>query len=174
MTSTGGTTQVSAITEPGNTFAMLLLQQGLNYYNEEQTKTTFDTQEAVNAFDTWTKFYTTYSFQQTYDAFTRFRTGDMPVVIQNYTFYNQLSVAAPEIKGCWGFQPVPGTVQEDGTINHAANSNGSGAIILTKAADQEGAWDFIKWFTSTDAQVKYGNNIESILSLIHISEPTRH
>ena len=163
ITSTGGTTQVSAITEPGNTFAMLLLQQGLNYYNEEQTKTTFDTQEAVNAFDTWTKFYTTYSFQQTYDAFTRFRTGDMPVVIQNYTFYNQLSVAAPEIKGCWGFQPVPGTVQEDGTINHAANSNGSGAIIFTKAADQEGAWDFIKWFTSTDAQVKYGNNIESIL-----------
>lgn len=163
MTSTGGTTQVSAITEPGNTFAMLLLQQGLNYYNEEQTKTTFDTQEAVNAFDTWTKFYTIYSFQQTYDAFTRFRTGDMPVVIQNYTFYNQLSVAAPEIKGCWGFQPVPGTVQEDGTINHAANSNGSGAIIFTKAADQEGAWDFIKWFTSTDAQVKYGNNIESIL-----------
>lgn len=163
MTSTGGTTQVSAITEPGNTFAMLLLQQGLNYYNEEQTKTTFDTQEAVNAFDTWTKFYTTYSFQQTYDAFTRFRTGDMPVVIQNYTFYNQLSVAAPEIKGCWGFQPVPGTVQEDGTINHAANSNGSGAIIFTKAADQDGAWDFIKWFTSTDAQVKYGNNIESIL-----------
>ena len=163
MTSTGGTTQVSAITEPGNTFAMLLLQQGLNYYNEEQTKTTFDTQEAVNAFDTWTKFYTTYSFQQTYDAFTRFRTGDMPVVIQNYTFYNQLSVAAPEIKGCWGFQPVPGTVQEDGAINHAANSNGSGAIIFTKAADQEGAWDFIKWFTSTDAQVKYGNNIESIL-----------
>lgn len=163
MTSTGGTTQVSAITEPGNTFAMLLLQQGLNYYNEEQTKTTFDIQEAVNAFDTWTKFYTTYSFQQTYDAFTRFRTGDMPVVIQNYTFYNQLSVAAPEIKGCWGFQPVPGTVQEDGTINHAANSNGSGAIIFTKAADQEGAWDFIKWFTSTDAQVKYGNNIESIL-----------
>lgn len=163
MTSTGGTTQVSAITEPGNTFAMLLLQQGLNYYNEEQTKTTFDTQEAVNAFDTWTKFYTTYSFQQTYDAFTRFRTGDMPVVIQNYTFYNQLSVAAPEIKGCWGFQPVPGTAQEDGTINHAANSNGSGAIIFTKAADQEGAWDFIKWFTSTDAQVKYGNNIESIL-----------
>ncbi len=163
MTSTGGTTQVSAITEPGNTFAMLLLQQGLNYYNDEQTKTTFDTQEAVNAFDTWTKFYTTYSFQQTYDAFTRFRTGDMPVVIQNYTFYNQLFVAAPEIKGCWGFQPVPGTVQEDGTINHAANSNGSGAIIFTKAADQEGAWDFIKWFTSTDAQVKYGNNIESIL-----------
>lgn len=64
---------------------------------------------------------------------------------------------------CAASPRTQGTVQEDGTINHAANSNGSGAIIFTKAADQEGAWDFIKWFTSTDAQVKYGNNIESIL-----------
>jgi ABC-type glycerol-3-phosphate transport system substrate-binding protein len=162
-TSSGGVTTVSAITETGNTFAMLLLQQGLNYYTDDQSATTFDDIKAINAFDTWTKFYTTYSFDQTYDKFTRFRTGDMPVLISDYTFYNQLSVAAPEIKGCWGFQSVPGTVQEDGTINHAASSEGSSAIIFTKAADQEGAWDFIKWFTDTEAQVKYGNNIESIL-----------
>ena len=71
--SVGGQTYISPITEAGNTFAMLLLQQGLNYYNEEQTKTTFDTQEAINAFDMWTKFYTTFSFDQTYDAFTSFQ-----------------------------------------------------------------------------------------------------
>ena len=161
--SVGGQTYISPVTEAGNTFAMLLLQQGLNYYTDDQSQTTFDTQEAINAFDTWTKFYTTYSFEQTYDAFTRFRTGDMPIVIQNYTFFNQLTVAAPEIKGCWNFQPVPGTVQEDGTINHAANSQGSGAIIFKKAPDQEGAWEFIKWFTSKEIQVEYGNDIESIL-----------
>ena len=34
---------------------------------------------------------------------------------------------------------------------------------MVLSTTQEGAWDFIKWFTSTDAQVKYGNNIESIL-----------
>ena len=163
ITNTNGQTYVSAITETGNTFAMMLLQQGLNYYTDDQTKTTFDTPQAINAFDSWTKFYTTYSFEQTYDAFTRFRTGDMPVVIKDYSFYNQLSVAAPEIKGCWGFQPVPGTVDENGNVNHAANSEGNAAIVFTKAKDQEGAWDFVKWFTSTDAQVKYGNNIESIL-----------
>ena len=161
--SVGGQTYISPVTEAGNTFAMLLLQQGLNYYDEAQTKTTFDTQEAINAFDTWTKFYTTYSFNQTYDAFTRFRTGDMPVVIQNYTFFNQVKVAAPEIAGCWDFQPVPGTLQADGTINHAANSQGSGAIIFKKAKNQESAWEFIKWFTSKDIQAEYGNDIESIV-----------
>ena len=119
--------------------------------------------EAVQAFEKWTDFYTKYSFVQTYDAFSRFRTGEYPIVIANYTFFNQLAVASPEIKGLWDFCQVPGTLREDGTVSHAANSTGSGAVIFKKVSNKENAWKFIKWFTSTDAQVKYGNNIESIL-----------
>ena len=171
MGGTSGVTTISPVTEAGNTFAMLLLQQGVNYYNDEKTKTNFDTQEAVNAFDQWTEFYTKYSFSQTYDAFTRFRQGDMPVLIQNYTFFNQLSVAAPEIKGCWDFMHVPGTENENGSvtladgrkISIASCSTGSGAIIFTSCPDKEGAWEFIKWFTSDETQVAYGNDIESVL-----------
>ncbi|MBR1764759.1 MAG: extracellular solute-binding protein [Ruminococcus sp.] len=156
---------ISPVTEAGNTFASMLLQHGINYYNEEQTRTNFDTQEAIDAFDAWTKFYTTYSFEQTYDAFTRFRQGDMPVLIQNYTFFNQLTVAAPEIKGCWNFRPMPGTKQADGTINHASCSTGSGAVIFSKLSEdkQKDAWEFIKWFTSAETQRAYGNDIEAIL-----------
>ncbi|MBR1864161.1 MAG: extracellular solute-binding protein [Ruminococcus sp.] len=162
-TASAGVTTVSAVTENGNTFAMMLLQQGLNYYTPDLKKTTFDQQPAIEAFDTWTKFYTTYSFQQTYDAFTRFRQGDMPVLVQDYAFYNQLTAAAPEIKGCWSFRPVPGTFDKDGNLNHAANSEGSGCIIFNKVEDKQAAWDFIKWFTSAEIQAKYGNNIESVL-----------
>ncbi len=156
---------ISPVTEAGNTFASMLLQKGVNYYDEGQTKTNFDTQEAIDSFDAWTKFYTTYSFEQTYDAFTRFRQGDMPVLIQNYTFFNQLTVAAPEIKGCWSFQPMPGTVQADGTINHASCSQGSAAIIFSTLDEdkQKDAWEFIKWFTSDETQTSYGNDIEAIL-----------
>lgn len=155
---------VAPSTEVGHTFAMLMLQSGLNYYNDEQTETTFDSVEAVNAFDTWIKFYTTYKFDQTYDAFSRFRTGEAPIVIQNYcTFYNQLNVAAPEIKGAWDFCPVPGTRREDGTISHAANSSGSGFIILKDCKNVEGAWEYIKWFTSTDTMITYGQNVEGVM-----------
>ena len=161
-----GVTQISATTEAGNTFAMLLLQQGINYYNEDQTKTNFDTNEAVNAFDKWTKFYTTYSFSQTYDAFTRFRMGDMPIIINNYGFANQLATAAPEIKGCWDFQPVPGTVQPDGSINHAASSAGAGVVVFKKAPNVDDAWDFVKWFTSTEVQTSYGQDIEAVLGTL--------
>jgi ABC-type glycerol-3-phosphate transport system substrate-binding protein len=156
---------ISPTTESGNTFASLLLQQGLNYYNEDQSKTNFDDQRAIDAFDMWTKFYTTYSFQQAYDAFSRFRQGDMPVVIQNYTFYNQLTVAAPEIKGCWSFQPIPGTKQEDGSINHTSCSQGAAGVVFSKLDKdkQREGWEFLKWFTSDETQTTYGNDIEAIL-----------
>ncbi len=157
-------TAVAPSTEVGHTFAMLMLQSGQGYYNEDQTATNFDTVEAVNAFDMWTKFYTTYNFDQTYDAFTRFRTGEAPIVIQNYnTFYNQLNVAAPEIKGAWDFAPVPGTRREDGTVSHAANSSGSGFIILKDCKNVQGAWEYIKWFTDTDTMIAYGQNVEGVM-----------
>lgn len=158
-----GVTTVSTVTECGSTFASLLLQQGLNYYTEDESQTTFDTQEAVSAFEKWTKFYTTYSFEQTYDAFTRFRTGDMPILIKEYNFFNQLTVAAPEIKGCWDFMQIPGTLQEDGTISHASNSSGTCGVIFKECENQEAAWEFMKWFTSTESQIEYANDIEAIM-----------
>lgn len=155
---------VSPATEAGHTFALLMLQSGTNYYNEDQTATNFDSQAAVDAFAKWTDFYNVYKFDQTYDAFTRFRTGESPIVIQNYcTFYNQLNVAAPEIKGLWDFCAVPGTERADGTISHASNSNGSGAIILSDCENKEGAWEFIKWFTDTETMVDYAQNVEGVM-----------
>lgn len=154
---------ISPATEAGHTFAMLLLQKGVNYYNDQQTASTFDTIEAVQSFEEWTDFYTKYSFEQQYDAFSRFRTGEYPVVIANYTFYNQLAVASPEIKGLWDFCQVPGTLREDGTVSHAANSSGAGAVIFKKVKNKENAWKFIKWFTDTDTQIHYGTQIEGLL-----------
>ena len=154
---------ISPATEAGHTFSMLLLQKGKNYYNEAQTKSTFDTIEAVQAFEEWTDFYTKYSFVQSYDAFSRFRTGEYPIVIANYTFFNQLAVASPEIKGLWNFCPVPGTKDKNGNISHAANSTGSGAVIFKKVKNKQNAWEFIKWFTEKDTQTEYGTQIEGLL-----------
>ena len=156
-------TAISPATEEGHTFALLMLQSGLNYYNEAQTETTFNSQEAVEAFDIWTKFYTTYGFDQAYDAFSRFRTGESPIVIQDYCgFYNQLNTAAPEIKGLWDFAPVPGTPGENG-VNHAANSNSSGAMILSSCKNPENAWTFIKWFSDTPQMTEYASNVEGVM-----------
>jgi ABC-type glycerol-3-phosphate transport system substrate-binding protein len=161
---TGGATAISPSVEIGHPFAMMMLQRGNDWYNEDFTETTFTTPDAYESFEMWTDFYNIYKFDQVYDAFTRFRTGESPIVIQNYnTFYNQLNVAAPEIKGLWGFTLVPGTELADGTISHAANSQGTGAIILATCNNMEGAWKFISWFTDAEQQVEYARNVEGVL-----------
>ncbi len=154
---------ISPATETGHTFAVLLLQKGKNYYNDKLTASSLDTIEAVQSFEEWTDFYTDYCFEQTYDAFSRFRTGEYPIVIANYTFFNQLTAASPEIRGLWDFCPVPGTERADGTVSHAANSNGAGAVIFNKVKNKENAWEFIKWFTDTETQVQYASQIEGLL-----------
>ncbi len=159
----GTNATISAATESGHTFATLMLQNGVSYYNDTLTQTNFDSIEAVQAFEQWTDFYTKYAFEQSYDGFSRFRTGEYPIVISDYSFYNQLTVASPEIKGLWDFTVIPGTEQEDGTVSHAVNSTSSGAVIFNQCEDKEGAWEFIKWFTSTDVQVEYGTQIEGLL-----------
>ena len=157
----------SSIFESGDTFSMLVLQTGNNMYVDDLSKTTFDKKEIVDVFKKWTDFYTIYDFEQTYDPFTRFRTGEMPIVINNYNFFNQLSVSAPEIKGLWDFTHVPGTPEDTdihgnpiGKISYAANSSSSGAVIFSKCLDKNAAWEFIKWFTSDDVMITYGRTIE--------------
>lgn len=153
----------SSVFDAGDTFVMLMLQRGQNIYTDDLTRTTYDNETSLEAFEMWTDFYRVYTLDQTYDAFSRFRTGEMPIVVQPYTFYNQLSVSAPEIKGLWDFTLVPGTEQEDGTVNHTVNSSTSGALIFNKVSNTNAAWEFIKWFTSTDVQVEYGRTIEALL-----------
>lgn len=157
---------ISPATESGHTFAMLMLQQGLTYYNDDMSASVLDSIQAVRAFEQWTDFYTDYSFEQSYDAFSRFRTGEYPIVIANYSFAGQLESASPEIKGLWDFCKVPGTIRDDGTVSHAANSTGSGAVIFSSSDKKEQAWEFIKWFTQDDIQARFGNRTEGILGTI--------
>ena len=117
----------------------------------------------MQAFEKWTDLYSDYRFEQVYDPFSRFRDGTYPLVIQNYTFCNQLKSAAPEINGLWDFTLVPGTRLPDGSVSHAANSTGSGAVIFTKTKNKEAAWEFLKWFSSTEVQTSYGNLVEGLL-----------
>ena len=156
----------SSIFESGDTFSMLVLQTGNNMYVDDLSRTTFDQKVIVDAFKQWTDFYTIYDFEQTYDPFTRFRTGEMPIIINNYPFFNQLTVSAPEIKGLWDFTHVPGTAVKDengdptGEIRYAANSSSAGAVIFKKCVDTNAAWEFIKWFTSDEVMTSYGRTIE--------------
>lgn len=144
-------------------FAMLLYQHGGRYYNEDATASALDSDIAVRAFKEYCKFYTDYRLDRETPVDQRFRNGEAPIVIADYTLYNQLQVSAPDIKGLWGFTMVPGTVRDDGTVDHSVTSTGSAAIIMSQAKDKEAAWEFLKWWVSTETQVQYGREMEALM-----------
>ena len=146
-----------------NIFPSLLMQNGLSLYSEDGKKTNLLSAESMEVFGTWTDYYRKMKFPVTLDFSNRFRTGTTPLGISSYTLYTTLKVAASEIDGLWGVTPIPGTVREDGTIDHTSSGGGTGCAILKISKNPEAAWEFLKWWTDTETQLIYSNNIESIL-----------
>lgn len=144
-------------------FAMLLYQNSGEYYNTDTTRSALDSDEAINAFKEYTEFYTDYKLDRETSVENRFRTGECPIIVADYTVYNTLQVSAPDIKGLWGFTRVPGTVKEDGSVDHTVSSTGLGCVMMESAKDKESAWEFMKWWTSADIQTLYGRELEGLM-----------
>jgi len=150
-------------------FLTFLFQQGGELYLEDGIATALDSETAISSFRRWTELYELYKLPLAYDAANRFRIGEMPLLVANYTLYNTLSVFAPEIRGRWGFTLVPGTLQPDGTLDRTVPggsvgvTSGAACIIMKDAKNVEDAWEFLKWWTSTETQVRYGREQESLL-----------
>lgn len=153
----------AAGTANNSIFDTLLFQNDGMYYSDDKSKTGFDEPEALKAFKQWTEFYTRYKFPMEYDFYSRFRTGEMPLAIDNYVMYNKLAVGAPEIKNLWEMIPIPGTLCADGSINRTSVGAGQSALIFNKTKNKDGAWEFLKWFTSEEMQAEFGVNIEALM-----------
>jgi len=148
---------------PGSPYDSMILQSDSEYYNEDLTKVMLDSPEGIEVFKVWTNLYTLYGTDVYYDLFNRFRTGEMPLGIADYTFYNQLMVAAPQIKGLWKMYLFPGTEKDDGSIDRTVAGNGTASIIFNSSDNVDSAWEFLKWWVSVDVQAKFGKEIEAVL-----------
>ena len=143
----------------------MIYQNGGEIYDEDAKRTLVASEAGVAGFSQYTSLYNDYGLPVIFDFPSRFRSGQMPIGIQNYNVYNTLMVSAPEIRGLWDFTLFPGTMKEDGTIDHTVQTNGLGCMMI--ATDNEktkqNAWEFMKWWVSADAQVRFGREMESIL-----------
>lgn len=150
------------------TFDKFLVQNGGTYYNSNLSKTRFTDEVAYKAFEEWVELYSKYGLDRSFDFYSRFRTGEMPLSIQMYTAYNQLKTAAPELNGLWTIAPIPGTVQEDGSIDISETSIVTGCILL-KAAEKKGITEaasiFLSWWASADTQAAYARELEATLGI---------
>lgn len=154
----------NGVQNPDTTGMMALLYQyGGQLYTDDNKRTLLDSEKSVEAFEFFTRFYTHYSLPKQYDFVNRFRTGEMPIGIQDYSNFNILSVFAPEIRGLWEFSLVPGIVKEDGTVDHSVPFGGTCCMLLKDADDYEAAWTFLKWWVSSETNTRFGRELESIM-----------
>ena len=145
------------------TFATLLFQQGGGYYAADRRSTALKDNRAVETFTRYTRLFSDYGLPLSYDFYNRFCSGEMPLAIADYTEYNRLVVAAPEIAGLWAMAPVPGTLQPDGTLDRQVLSGGGwGGYILAGTARPEEAWSFLRWFAGADTQAEFGRRSEAV------------
>lgn len=151
------------------TLYALIYQNGGAIYKEDATGTRLAEEAAVTAFDFYTALYTDYGLPQEFDFLSRFRSGEMPLGIADFTTYNFLTVSAPEIRGLWDFALIPGTFKKDAqgrmVLDRAAHSQGA-SCMMVKNDDKlvrEQAWEFMKWWTGKEAQVRFGREIEAVL-----------
>ena len=156
-------TVVSAGMGSQTLYPALMLQSGGCFYTDDLQQTDLESPEAFAAFKMWTDFYNQYSFTLYKDDYSRFRTGEIPLTIANYTFYNQLSVAAPEIHNLWEMVPIPGTKKADGTIDRSESASGTACIMLKDTQNKDAAWEFMNWWTSDAVQSEYGQELENLL-----------
>ncbi|MDD6811597.1 MAG: extracellular solute-binding protein [Lachnospiraceae bacterium] len=144
-------------------YAMLLYQNGGEYYNEGGISSALDSDIAVNTFKEYCEYYTDYGLDRWTSVEERFRTGECPIIIADYTVYNNLEVSAPDIAGLWNFTVVPGTVQEDGTVDHSVGCTGLASMIMADTDEPEACWEFLKWWTSADVQTLFDREMESLM-----------
>ncbi len=147
------------------TFLNFLYQQGEELFLADGVATNLEAEAAVTAFSRWTELYELYKLPLDYNVSNRFRVGEMPLAIANYNLYNQLQVFAPELRGKWDFTLVPGTLKADNSIDRSAPAGAdlTGSVILEVSEQKEEAWQFLKWWTSTEVQAEFGRQIESVL-----------
>ena len=141
-------------------FNLFLAQQGGNLYATDLLTTS-----AITAFEFYTDFFTKYGCPKSYNFYNRFRTGLMPMGIQDYIMYATLKATAPEINDRWTMVPVPTLTRDDGTTSCYSSGGGTACMILADSKNPDAAWEFLKWWTSDETQLSYVQSLESVLGI---------
>ena len=141
-------------------YCMYLYQNGGQLYSDAGDKCLLNTDLGVSVFKDWVRFFTDFSVPLSYNFLNRFRTGEMPIGVADYTMFNSLIVFAPEIYGEWDIACIPGTLQADGTIDRSVATGPSCAMMFESSDHKEKCWEFIRWWTEGETQASYAKELE--------------
>ncbi|MEZ4591245.1 MAG: extracellular solute-binding protein [Chloroflexota bacterium] len=126
-------------------------------YSENGLATGLQSDEAIEAVKFMAESFTVYGMPLTTASFyDSFRYGRLPIGISNFAeAYLKLTTAAPELNGLWEISLYPATVLEDGRELRYATGSAQAGIMFANTDQPDAAWEFMKWWMSTETQVDF-------------------
>ncbi len=146
-----------------NNYQIFMYQMGGELWADDGMRINLDSNIALEAFEDMCNMFTQYSLPYTYSFPNRFKTGEMPIGIIDYTTYNQMILFATEIAGLWEMVPIPGIEDENGNINNVAVSTVTSIVLPSGTRDKHAAWALMDWWVDTEFQVDYSNELVAVM-----------
>ncbi len=130
---------------------IFLYQMGGELYTKGGYSVALNENVALDAFEDYCSLFSEYRCSVLYDL-TRFRTGEIPIMIATAVpTYNTL-MTYYDIRGLWKMAPLLGVEQEDGSINHTSHVTVGAMVIPRGAENPDASWQYMKWWMSPESQ----------------------
>lgn len=143
-------------TKPHLMTAPYIFNHSADLYSPDGFSTGLGSEEAIEGIQFMAESFTIYGMPlTTANFYDSFRYGNLPIGVANFTTYLQLMTAAPELNGLWAIDLYPATVLEDGRELRYATGSAQAGIMFANTDQPDEAWEFMKWWMSTETQVDF-------------------
>lgn len=147
-----------AITTP------FLYQSGATLYNDGDLHVQLDSEDAINGLKIMTDSFTIYDMDYEINSFYQsFRDGTLPIGTANYSMYNMLMNAAPELADKWGIALYPGITDENGEVQRWTSGAEQSCFIFSTTNMPDESWLFLDWWMSEETQTEFAYTLQSTL-----------
>jgi ABC-type glycerol-3-phosphate transport system substrate-binding protein len=140
-----------------------IYQFGGDLYTADGMQTDINSEQTLEGIRLMSELFTLYNMPKFVgNFFNHFRYGMLPIGISDLSTYLLLQTAAVELDGLWGMDLHPGVFDEtSGEIIRYAAVGGQSNMILSDTEYPDEAWQFMKWWMSTETQTDFAFNIQS-------------
>ncbi len=150
-------------------YQMILYQKGEEMYKNDYQEFN-DSTTAKVAFDELCALFNDYSLPISGVDATRFRTGELPIYVANWTTYNTF-MGYYELRGMWTMESLIGQehykkdaegntmydLEGDPILDHVDRSsilNVEGIVIPRGSDNPQHVWKYMKWYAGEEAQTR--------------------
>jgi ABC-type glycerol-3-phosphate transport system substrate-binding protein len=152
-----------------------IFQNGGNYYSDDGMSSNFGDPNTIKGFREMVELYQVYGLAQNIpNFFNAFRSGSVPIGVSNFSTYLQLQIGAPELNGRWDIALVPGTKQEDGSLCRYWSADMTSTMIFANSKKIDEAYLFMKWWLSSEVQLRYADELQLKLGPEYIWNTGNH